>query len=308
MKSVADGTFDDALLYYQDSHHPQQVLAAALVYARTGTASYATKVKTELMKIASYTGARSGGLEDGRSLALGRNLAAYVISADLIKLSTLDATAYQKFRTFLTNVRIWENSEGRSLISCHEERPNNWGTMCGASRIAADIYLKDTTDLDRAVKIYKGFIGDRTSYSGFQWEDPLVFTWMCDTNNPRPVNPVGCIKNGHDLSGAVVDDVRRGGTFTWPPTDTLYSWGGYSALLAQAEMLKRAGYDSYNWESQAVLRGMKFVATNMADSASAAVDWVPFVINKQYNATYPTVSTRGGYGRLLDWTAWTHAK
>lgn len=308
MKSVADGSFDDALLYYQDSHHPQQVLAAALVYARTNTSSYATKVKTELMKIAAYTGARSGGLEDGRSLALGRNLTAYVISADLIKLSALDSTSDQKFRTFLTNVRTWQNSEGRSLVTCHEERPNNWGTMCGASRIAADIYLKDTTDLDRAIKIYKGFIGDRTSYSAFQWEDPLVYTWMCDSNNPRPVNPVGCVKDGHDLSGAVVDDVRRGGTYSWPPTDTLYSWGGYSALLAQAEMLKRAGYDSYNWESQAVLRGMKFIATNMADSASYAVDWVPFVINKQYNSSYPTPSTRGGYGRLLDWTAWTHSK
>lgn len=308
MKSVADKTFDDALLYYQDSHHPQQVLAAALVYAKTGTSSYATKVKTELLKIAAYTGARSGGLEDGRSLALGRNLAAYVISADVIKLSALDSAADQKFRTFLTNVRKWQNSEGRTLITCHEERPNNWGTMCGASRIAADIYLKDSTDLDRAVKIYKGFIGDRTSYSGFQWEDPLVYTWMCDTNNPRPVNPVGCVKSGHDLSGAVVDDVRRGGSFAWPPTDTLYSWGGYSALLAQAEMLKRAGYDSYNWESQAILRGMKFISTNMADSASYAVDWVPYVINKQYNSSYPTASTRQGYGRLLDWTAWTHAK
>ena len=298
VKAAADGAIGTPQLSNQDSQHPQKTLAVALVYARTGQASYRTKAADAVMGIV--------GQDPGRSLALGRNLAPYVVAADLINFKSFDAGRDQQFRTWLSSIRTHVNSEGRSLVSCHEERPNNWGTMCGASRIAADIYLGDKTDLDRAAKVFKGYLGDRTSYAAFQFQSG-AYTWMCDFQNPRPINPLGCTKDGHDLSGANVDDVQRGGNYTWPPNATNYSWGGFSAAVAQAELLFRAGYDAYSWESEAIKRGMQFLQSAMASSNSAPTDWIPWVVNHHYGTNF-TAKTPVGAGRLMGWTDWTHAR
>lgn len=299
VKDTADSSLGAADLYDQDSRHPLQTMAVALVYARTGQTSYRKKAADAVISIITSS-------SQGRSLGLGRNLAAYVIAADLVDLAGYDATKDAKFRDFLKKVRFWKNLEGRTLVQCHEVRPNNWGTMCGASRIAADLYLGDKTDLASAVEVYKGFIGDRSAYAKFKFGSD-AFSWMCDTSNPRPLNPAGCKKDGHDLSGAAVDDVRRGGTYTWPPNATHYAWGGFSAAAAQAELLYRAGYDAYNWQDKAILRGMKFLATAMASSESNATEWLPWLVNYRYKTSFST-QLPVGRGRLISFTDWTHGK
>ena len=293
VKSSADASWGSADLSNQDSHHPQAVLAGAIVYVRTGQTAYKDKVFSGLRSI---IGTEAGA----RSLALGRNLAAYAVAADLV--------SYQEtnFKNFLSGIRRRVNSEGRSLVTCHEIRPNNWGTMCGASRIAIDVYLGDQSDLERAAKVFKGYLGDRSSYAGFIFQSG-AFTWMCDPANPRPVNPAGCSKNSHDLSGAPVDDVQRGGNYTWPPNPTNYAWGGFSAAVAQAEMLSRAGYPAYDWENQAIRRGMNFLETAMISSGHNSTDWMPWVVKYHYGANFQ-VKTLTGWGRLMGWADWTHAK
>ena len=310
VKSSADASWGSANLSDQNSHHPQYALAGALVFTRTGQASYRTKTEDAIMSV---IGTENNPDKDcgsspkgARSLSLGRNLAAYVVAADLIDLKLLDAAKDQSFRAWLQAVIRRTNCEGRTLISCHEIRPNNWGTMCGASRIAADIYLGDSVDLDRAAKVFKGYLGDRTSHAGFTFQS-VSLSWMCDPTNPRPINPAGCVKNGHDLSGADVDDVSRGGAYTWPPNATNYSWGGFAAAVAQAEMLSRAGYPAYDWESQAIRRGMNFLETVMASSAGNPTDWIPWLVNYHYGSNFQ-VKTPTGWGRLMGWTDWSHAR
>ena len=304
LKASADGTLPAPELYNQDSQHPVQTLAVALVWARTGQSSYRTKAAAAVASII-VTGPVNSGAQDGRSLALGRNLAAYVFAADLIDLRTHDPTADQQFRTFLTAARTWTNLEGRSLIECHEDRPNNWGTMCGASRIAADLYLGDTVDLARAVLVLRGYLGDRAAWSAFTYAADAA-SWMCDATQPRPLNPAGCTRDGHDLSGAPVDDVQRGGPYTWPPTATNYAWGGFSAAAVQAELLHRAGYPAYQWENQAVRRALAFLESSMASSQSNPTEWLPWLVNARYGTSFTAV-TPTGFGRLVGWTDYTHA-
>ena len=63
--------------------------------------------------------------------------------------------------------------DGRTLISTHEERPNNWGTAAGASRMAVALYLGDTTQLERCAQVFHGWLGDRSAYAGFDFGDEL---------------------------------------------------------------------------------------------------------------------------------------
>src|SRR3989338_4556539 len=296
LQSDADSSFGSPNLADQDTRHNIRTMAAALVYARMGQESYRSKAANA---IKSAMGTETAA----RSLAIGRNLAAYVIAADLIDLKIYRPSDDAQFRSWLSSMRT-RDFDGRTLISCHEDRPNNWGTMCGASRIAADLYLNDNADLQKAVQVFQGYLGNRSSYAGFKFATD-AFSFMCDTSSPRPINPPGCIKDGHDLSGAPVDDIQRAGPYKWLPGFTDYAWGGFSAAIAQAEMLHRAGYDSYNWENQAVLRGIRFLNEVVNFSQSNATTWTTWVVNRAYNTNYSTSSTSIS-NRLISYTDWTH--
>ena len=83
------------------------VLAKALVYARTGTPAYRAEVISALRSV---MGTEAGG----ETLALGRELAAYVIAADLIGLRAADPALDATFRAWLTQVWI-----GASPMAIH---------------------------------------------------------------------------------------------------------------------------------------------------------------------------------------------
>ena len=85
LKSYADSSAGSPDIQNQDSANDIHILAKALVYARTGDATYRTAVVTGLKAVV--------GTEDGgRTLALARNLPGYVIAADLVGLSSADRT------------------------------------------------------------------------------------------------------------------------------------------------------------------------------------------------------------------------
>ena len=132
-----------------------------------------------------------GTEKGGRTLALGRNLVSYVIAADLIDLKRYDAGSDQQFRSWLAAVRK-ETLDGKTLISTHEVRPNNWGTHAGASRVAADRYLGDKADLARAAQVFKGWLGDRSAYAGFKYGE---LAWQA-ARRAGGHQSQGCDKNG----------------------------------------------------------------------------------------------------------------
>jgi hypothetical protein len=297
LKAAADGGLGQANIADQNSQHDVDTLGVALVYARTGIASYRAKAAAA---IASAIGTERGG----RTLALGRNLASYVIAADLVGLSQFDPALDARFRAWLSAVRT-ESLDGLTLIETHEKRPNNWGTMAGASREAVDVYLGDTADLDRAAKVFDGWAGDRSAYAGFDYGD---LSWQTDPRNPVGVLPAGATMGGLAVDGAMPDDMRRGCGFSVPPCHTNYAWEAMQGAVVQATILSRRGYDAWNWQNRAILRAVSFISRLDGQYGSwwAATDdeWQPWIINRVYGTRFPTRAA-GGPGKIMGWTDWS---
>jgi len=295
VKAAADASPGTAQIANQDSDHDVRTLAAALVYARTTDPSYRAKAAGGLLAaIESENG--------GRTLALARNLTPYVIAADLINLAEYDPAGEQRFRSWLSGVRF-ENLDGMTLVSTHEKRANNWGTNAGASRIAADIYLSDLSDLARAVRVYRGWLGDRTSYAGFKYGD---LSWQADRANPVGINKKGATIAGHNVDGVLPDDQRRAGSFSWPAPKENYVWGALGPAFTTAELLHQAGYnDVYTWSDNALHRATTWLHETNTFPATGDDSWVPWLANHALNTTYPTQT--GTTGKPMAYTDWTHA-
>lgn len=272
------------------------VLAKALVEARTGSPRYRREVSAAIASLV------HGGSYEGRALALGRELAAYVIAADLIDLKTHDSRLDQLFRSKIRGLLTTPTSGGpATLTECQERRPNNWGTHCGASRAAVAAYLGDRIELARVARVFKGFLGDRQSYAGFSYGD---LSWQCDPAHPVGINP-NCLRGGHSLSGVLPDDQRRRGPYSWPPAKENYVYEALQGALVQAVVLQRSGYDVFNWQDKALLRAFVWLQTQASYPASGDDTWQIHLINHYYHTNFPAPSPSRP-GKNMGWTDWTH--
>jgi alginate lyase len=293
LKNRADGTLGVPNISNQDDDTDQIVLARALAYARTGSLAYRSTVATAIEQA---VGTEVGG----RTLALGRNLPAYVISADLISLKTYDPVFDSNvFRPWLRSL-LTEVLDGKTLRQTHEERPNNWGTHAGAARAAIAGYLGDTAEMARTAQVFRGWLGDRAAYAGFVYGD---LSWQCDATRPVGINPTGCSKSGVVIDGALPEEMRRGGTFTWPPTPTGYAWEALQGAVLQAELLRVAGYDSWNWSDRALLRAVRFLYARAGWPAEGDDEWQPWLIDDRYGTSYrgPAPARTGKNYGYTDW-------
>jgi hypothetical protein len=321
MKEAADGRMQPREIADKDSNHDVKTLAVALVYARTGNSSYRRRAADA---IASAVGTEEGG----KTLALGRNLLSYVIAADLIDFRAFDRVREGGFRAWLRRVRHAplgsDAVENQTLIGTHERSPSNWGGMAGASRVAIAAYLREEREIARAATVMKGWLGDRSAYPGipgprfgadevgtghrFGGHDNDL-SWHADPTRPRGVNPKGAKKEGHLIDGALPDDMRRGGSFSWPPEYTQYPREALSGYVALAELLYRQGYDVYEWEDEALRRATRFLWR--LERQFPEEDWwepevpVYWIVNYRYGSSFPVEG--GGFGRNVGWTDWTHA-
>lgn len=281
------------------------VMAKALVFARQGNPAYRQQVVDAIWAVV------NGGPYVGRALALGRELAAYVIAADLVDLKVHDPGLDADFRTTIKALLTTPTLDGPStLIECHERRPNNWGTHCGASRVAVAAYLGDLTQLARVAKVFKGWLGDRLSYSSFSYGE---LWWQCDPTKPVGINRAGCTREGHSIDGVLPEEQRRsataGGAFTWPPPKENYAYGGLQGALVQAVILRRAGYDAFEWENRALLRAFQWLHTQAQFPATGDDTWQPHIVNYYYShvpASFPA-PIPSSPGKNVGWTDWTHA-
>jgi hypothetical protein len=304
VRRVAEQAMGHADLSDQSSEHDVHVLAAALVWARTGDERFRRKAAAG---IADAIGTERGG----RTLSLARGLVAYVVAADLIDLRRADPGKDERFRTWLSAVRTEHlaPSDNPTLVATHELRPNNWGTHAGASRIAADIYLGDRRDLARAAAVFKGWLGDRRVYHGFRFGDR---SWQANPKAPVGVNPPGATRDGHDIGGALPDDMRRGCELRFPPCPTLYAWEAMQGAVVQAELLSRQGYDAWNWGHQALRRAAAFLFALHARygatewGAPAGHAWVPWLLDARYG-THWHGRAPAPPGKGMGFTDWTAA-
>jgi hypothetical protein len=295
LKSAADGSLGSPNIADQNSQHDTNTLAAALVYARTGQASYRSKAADAIM---SAIGTEKGG----RTLALARNLVSYVIAADLIDLKSYDAGKDQQFRSWLAAVRT-ETLDGKTLISTHDVRPNNWGTHAGASRIAADLYLGDKADLAKAAQVFKGWLGDRSAYAGFTYG---LLDWQADPSKPVGINPKGATKNGRNVDGVLPDDQRRAGGFTWPAPKENYVWEALQGAVVQAELLSHAGYDAWNWSDRAMWRAVNWEYTVNGFPATGDDTFEIYIVNHAYGTSFSVGASNTG--KNMDFTDWMYGR
>ncbi|WP_221797949.1 alginate lyase family protein [Oceanobacter mangrovi] len=278
----------------QDDETNVNVLAKALVYARTGESSYRDEVIESVM---AAIGTENG--DDADTLPLGKELIAYVLAADLVKLPDDDD---EEFREWITEMLDYEFPSGKTLISTHEKRPNNWGTFAGATRIAISAYLGDEDGVARAAKIFKAWLGDRTLYASFKFKDDW---WQYDPDNPVGINPLGATIDGYDVDGVLPDDMRRGGEFSWPPPKENYVYSALQGAVAQAVLLDRLGYDVWNWEDKAILRAFTWL-NEVADYPAVGDDtWQPHIINYVYGTSF-TATIPSNPGKNVGWSDWTH--
>ena len=252
----------------QDDPTNVRVLAKALVAQRTDDESLREEVRDALRAL---PGTQAGG----RTLALGRELAAYVLAADLVGLRGADA---RDFEDFLTDVRH-EVLDGRTLISTHRDRPNNWGGHAGASRIAVALYLGDRRELEDAANVLRGYLGDRSAYSGFRYRE---LSWQANPGRPVGINPMGAALGGHSVDGVLPDDQRRAGRFSWPPPTTNYAWEALQGLLLQALLLERAGYDVWQWSDRALMRAARWLVFDASFPPEGDDLWQLAVLERAY--------------------------
>lgn len=298
VKAAADGSLGTPNLSDLNSMHDTTTLAVALVYGATNDASYRAKAASAIL---SAIGTEQGG----RTLEVSRNLVSYIIAADIIDLHSYNPAGDARFRTWLAQVRN-ETLDGKTLIETHETRPNNWGTHAGASRVAIDRYIGDTADLARAAQVFEGWLGNRARYAGFTYGDT---SWQCDSANPVGVNGP-CMRDGHNLDGALPDDLRRGGSYHWPPAYTGYAWEGLQGATVQAELLERAGYPAWQWQNNALLRATQFLQRLNQEQggwwATGDDTWQPWLINHAYGTSFPT--EQANPGKNMAWTDWMYGQ
>ena len=293
MLAAANGSAGSPNIKDQENQNDVLVLAKALVYARTGDTKYRGEVISNL-KAAINT--ENGG----RTLALGRNLVSYVIAADLVNLPLNDPVFHTTFSNWLRAVRS-ETLDGRTLISTHEDRPNNWGTHAGASRAAVAIYLEDEVDLARTALVFSGFLGDRSKYSEFNYGD---LDWQCDQSSPVGINPDGCTVQGVDIGGSLPEEMRRAGSFTNPPLETGYAWEAMQGILVQSLLLHRAGFKPFQWSDEAILRAVEYlirVGWQPEGDDVTSMLLVNYIFDTNYFEDIPTIPAKN-----IGWTDWTH--
>jgi hypothetical protein len=151
--------------------------------------------------------------------------------------------------------------------------------------------------------VFKGYLGDRSSYAGFDYGTDL--SWQCDPLRPVGINPVGCKRSGLSLDGVLPDDQRRGGGFTTSPPDENYVWEAMQGLLAQAVILDRAGYASFDWGNRALLRAGRWLNNVNNFPAQGDDSWQAPLLNHVYGSTFRE-QTPTRPGKNVGWTDWTH--
>jgi hypothetical protein len=312
LKSIADGSLGTADLCDQNNKHNVRTLAVALVYARTGTSSYYTKARNAIM---SAIGTERVGCYNA-ILSLGRQLGAYVLAADLIKLAGSDDST---FRSWLSSIRTRElggHGRWKALTATHNDSTNNWGAFAGASRIAASLYLGDTTDVANAAKVVRGFLGDRSAYAGFRKPQSPELEWAC-SSDPSVFTPVNrsCTRSGINLDGVIPHDAMRDDNgLRWPmgSKGNAYTQETLQALMVQVELLYRSGYSgAWGWSSSALRRAADVVTRN---ARAGGPGWnqhsvhqhIPWLLNKRYGLSLPTKSA--AFGRVFGYTDWLYSR
>ena len=290
----------------QDSDHGLRAMALALVAARMDDDEARTEVRDAIEAAIDTERGKTGGHgKRNRVLGVGRNLASYVIAADLIGLRSFAPALDERFRTWLRSLLTKPPTVAfpeLTLAALDDSDPGNWGSYAGASRAAAALYLGDLVEVQRSAEALRHYASDGL---GFTWRDDRDLSWAVDPAAPTPINPAGAKRDGNDIGGIIIADMRRGAGYRWPPAFTRYPREGLVGRAVQAELLARAGYQAYEWGDRGLVRAaQRLLALDALDD-----QWYEPAIN-----AYWLIDARFGglpreepvTGRTVAGVDWTH--
>lgn len=285
LKAAADASAGTPNLCDQDNRtHPKVTLAAALVYARTGSIAYRTKAINGIE--AAYP-TQTPGCHNA-VLSLGRQLGAYVLAADYVGYR---GSAWLSWLSAIRSKEIGGHTRWHVLRFTSGDSSNNWGTFALASITAADAYLGDSANLGRDWSIFKGY-GDNTWT--FRHTSSYQAVWSCPA--PYAINPASCTTSNKE--GAAVEDASR----TAYPTLGGYPAEAAQGYVVQAELLARAGYPAWTTGTAQVCRNAAWRGRLANINHSSADYYVTWVTNKRCGFSQATKAA--GYGRVFGFTDW----
>jgi len=325
MKTQADSVFPGVNLCNQDNKNAACTLAAALMYARTGQTSYKDKVITQLTVVKNTTGATMSNDPNCRSLSVGRQVAGYVISADLIGYRD---PAFVSWVDWIRDFYIGHHGRWTTVEETAKNSCANWGAWCMASLTACALYLGDTAELSKMNDLMNAILlGDRAAYKRaitpiptnappeaqwldyFQKTNAWDETYCHDPVNWWAVNPA----SAGEKSGCIVEDMARseGPYPKFDETGSQYSWETMGGWMLTARLLYHAGYtDIYARGDKALLRCAQFLK-NVAGGYPPPYSGmnVPLTqVNKVYGVNYgPLYGDGTGLGRMWAYTDWLSA-
>jgi hypothetical protein len=73
--------------------------------------------------------------------------------------------------------------------------------------------------------------------------------------------------------------------------------------VVQAQLLSRAGYDSWNWSDRALLRAVRWEYETNNYPAAGDDTWIVWVINHAYRTNFPTVASASP-GKNIGYADW----
>jgi hypothetical protein len=302
----------------QDSNHDVLTLADALVCVRLG--EHCEEARAGVL---AAVGTEAGA----RWLAVGRNLGAYVIAADLLDLREGgvhggDGAVVQRWIESWLSKELPDNNTGTPRRFAPFHSGANAAAQEGFAFAAVAAYLRDEAALRRAWDAYRTFVCDPTAPDRERIDlvRPVRDGWTHDDREPCAINPAGTEKlvpSGAGertrlrIDGALVADMRRGGVFQAEPIYTQYPWVGLEGLVPAAVILDRAGFPAFEVGDRAVLRSLEYLLylreeTNEPrwfDGVRARE--IVHLVNVAYGMSLPASHPIGG-GRTVGYTGWTH--
>jgi hypothetical protein len=152
--------------------------------------------------------------------------------------------------------------------------------------------------------VFHGFLGDRSAWAGFDFGDA---EWQANPSAPVPINPAGATKNGVNVDGAIVDDIRRCGCpVSSPAPQENYQWEGMQGIATQATLLHAAGYsDIWERSDAAIYRATRFLYEQANFPADNDDTFVPFLLDAGLGTEFSAgVAARSG--KSIGYTDYTH--